>query len=316
MSLYFVFLIPEHSLVETVLDKRLTYELAARYRIPVPKTFIIENANHLEELLPQIPFPCILKPAFGIIFRGKTHLKAIAADNPDDLRKKYLHYSQYSMLMVQELIPGEDHCIVSVKTFYDQEMNLIGMYCNQKLHQFPADLGSACYAVTSNDKEAIEMATSFLQQIHCRGIAGMEFKRDPRDGKLKFMEINARIPLTGALTLNCGVDLAYLYYLSMTGQQPKPVTSQKDGVTWVYLVRMLLTFQVKHKQGKMTYRELARIIFSKKTEAMFTWRDPMPFVRSFISHLKNDWNQKRMSKSSKESVSDAENRNGVCGPPG
>ena len=43
LSQYYHFLLPEHSLVEAVLDKRLTYELAVKSNIPCPKTFAIQD---------------------------------------------------------------------------------------------------------------------------------------------------------------------------------------------------------------------------------------------------------------------------------
>lgn len=54
-----------------------------------------------------------------------------------------------------------------------------------------------------------------------------EFKKDPRDGVYKFIEINPRFWLTHSLTGAAGIDFVYLYYLSMTEQQPIPHLVQK-----------------------------------------------------------------------------------------
>ena len=59
---YYRFLLPLHSLVESVLDKTLTYELALKHNIPCPKTIVIHDDNHFEHILYEVTFPCILKP--------------------------------------------------------------------------------------------------------------------------------------------------------------------------------------------------------------------------------------------------------------
>ena len=67
----------------------------------------------------------------------------------------------------------------------------------------------------------------------------------------------------------CGVNLAYLYYLSLTGQNPSPVTSQKEGVKWVYLVRDFISFRQKQRNGEMTFSEWIQESIRKKSGGSF-----------------------------------------------
>ena len=67
---------------------------------------------------------------------------------------------------------------------------------NQKIHQFPPDFGSSAMVLSIRDEEVIQKAVSFLSEIQFKGLAITEFKRDQRDGELKFIEINSRIGLT------------------------------------------------------------------------------------------------------------------------
>ncbi|MEH7076917.1 carboxylate--amine ligase [Neobacillus drentensis] len=296
LSHYFRFLLPKHTLVEAVLDKRLTYELAVKSKVPCPKTFEINSEEQFEEINNQITFPCILKPVHSSHFRTnidhRLYKKAIVVEQPSQLREEYLFYRPFGELMIQEVIPGNEDCIYSVKTFFDKQMNLIGLWMNQKLHQFPPHFGSSALALSTRDEEVIKLATNFLKDIEFKGLAIAEFKRDPRDGQLKFIEINPRIGLTQALSTACGVNLAYLYYLSLTDQNPAPVTVQKEGVKWVYLVRDFLSFRQKQKTGEMSFIQWLKSLSGKKVEALFAWNDPLPFVRSFVSHLRNLWGRK------------------------
>ncbi|MBM7652294.1 carboxylate--amine ligase [Neobacillus cucumis] len=293
LSQNYRFLLPEHEIVEAVLDKRLTYELAKKWNIPCPKTFAIKDEHELEPIIEEITFPCILKPVYSSLFRKeidhRLYKKAIVIEQPSQLREEYLFYRPFGELMIQELIPGEENQIFSVKTLFDEHMNLIGLWMNQKLHQFPPHFGSTALAISTRDEELLQTAVPFIRNIQFKGLAIAEFKKDPRDGKYKFIEINPRIGLTQALSIACGVDLAYLYYLSLTGQNPEPVTSQKEGVKWVYFVRDFLSFRQKWKNGETTFSEWWKSLSGKKVEALFAWDDPFPFMRSFISHLKNLW---------------------------
>ena len=284
---------PEHAVVESVLDKRKTYELAVKHHVPCPKVFTIEDEQQIDQIIKEVTFPCILKPVYSSDFRKqighKLYKKAIRVEEASELREKYLFYRTFGELMIQEIIQGDETCIYSVKTFFDEKMNLIGIYMNQKIHQFPPDFGSSAMVISKRDEEVIQQAVSFLTQLEFKGLAITEFKRDERDGKLKFIEINSRIGLTQRLSIACGVDLVYLYYLSLTGQNPTPITTQEEGVKWVYLVRDFISFLQKRRKGKMGFREWIKGLSGKKVEALFTWDDPLPFMRSFISHLRNLW---------------------------
>lgn len=293
---YYRFLLPEPSIVEAVLDKRLTYDLAVRHHVPCPKVIVIHDEKQLADIIQEITFPCILKPVYSANFRKRIgprlYKKVIQVEKASQLRETYRFYRQFGELMVQELIPGDESNIYSVKTFFDDQMQLTGMYMNQKIHQFPPHFGSSAMVLSKRDEEVIQKATSFLTKLQFKGLAITEFKRDPRDGELKFIEINSRIGLTQRLSTACGVDLAYLYYLSLTNQHPQPVIDQKEGVKWIYFVRDFISFLEKRRKKQMTTSQWIKGLSGKKVEALFSWDDPFPFIRSFISHVQNLWKRR------------------------
>lgn len=290
---YYRFLLPLHSLVESVLDKTRTYDLALTHNIPCPKTVAILDDNNLQQIIHEVIFPCILKPVYSSNFRGKVdhkiYKKAIRVEDEADLREAYHLYRPFGELMIQEVIPGEESCIYSVKTLFDDDMNLIGLWMNQKIHQFPPDFGSSAMVISKRDEEVIEQALAFLSKIKMNGLAITEFKKDQRDGKLKFIEINPRIGLTQRLSTAVGVNLAHLYYLLLTDQKPIPVITQTEGIKWIYFVRDYISFVQKRRIGKMKFGQWLKDLSGKKVEALFAWNDPLPFIRSFISHIRNLW---------------------------
>jgi D-aspartate ligase len=292
LSAYYVFLLPEHELVEAVLDKYTMYELAIKHNIPCPNTYIIKEQSQFEEALQHIDFPCILKPTLGHEFRKKINKKAIVLYNERELREGYEAYRQHGTLILQEIIPGDNQCFYKVATIYDDNMNLLALFSLQKNHQFPAEFGTGAHIVSKTLPDLIDMTLPFFEELKLKGIGMVEWKKDPRDGIHKFIEINPRFWLTHSLTGASGVDFAYLYYLYVTNQQPTPQLEQIDDVKWIYLVRYYLTFRSKKKQGEMTWKDFFAGLRGKKEFALFAWDDFMPFIRSTWSHLKNAWKRK------------------------
>lgn len=296
LSNFYTFLMPEHSLIEAVLDKRLTYELALKHNIPCPKTFVIHQEDEIDALCHELTFPCILKPVFSADYRKRLNKKAIIIDKAETLRQEYQYYRQFGELIIQELIPGSEDHLYGVGTFFDEEMKLIGMFTSQKLHQFPPYFGSASLMLSKREEVSTELGVSFLKALEFKGFGKIEFKKDPRDGVMKFLEINARTWYSHSLAKICGVDICYLYYLSLTGQDPQPVTGQREGIKWVFLIRDFLSFRQKQKKGEMTFFEWIKSLSGKKEYALFAWDDPMPFFRNAVFHLYHAWKSSRDSK--------------------
>ncbi|QCR30398.1 carbamoyl-phosphate synthase [Priestia megaterium] len=293
LSKYFLFLLPDHSLIEEVLDKEKAYELALKHNIACPKTYIVENEDHFEEAIANLDFPCILKPVLGHEFRKNINKKAILINDLDQLKADYQTYREYGKLLIQEIIPGDDNCFYKVATFYDDNMKLMALFSLQKNHQFPAEFGTGAHIISKRVPELFDICLPFFEKIGLKGIGMAEFKKDPRDGVYKFIEINPRFWLTHSLTEPSGINFVYMYYLYLTKQNPEPIFYQIDGVKWIYLVRYYLTFLQKRKRKEMSFIDFYKGFQGKKEFALFAWNDPMPFIRSTCSHLVNAWKQQR-----------------------
>ncbi|MEI5909329.1 carbamoyl-phosphate synthase [Bacillus spongiae] len=290
---YFLFIFPEHSLVEDLLDKKKTYDIAKEHNVPTAKTFFVENEDQLEATIDELEFPCILKPVAGHEFRKHLNTKAILIENATQLREEFPLYQNVGEIVIQEIIPGDNQTFYKLATFFDDEMNLIALFTLQKNHQFPIQFGTGAHIVSKRIPELVNLGVPLLETLQLKGIGMIEYKKDPRDGEYKLIEINPRFWLTHSLTGAAGVDFVYLYYQYLTGQQPSAQLEQIDGVQWIYLVRYFLTFLEKRKRGLMKIKDFTSGFKGKNVYALFSWRDPMPFIRSSLSHLRNAWNRKK-----------------------
>src|SRR5699024_12411847 len=68
---YYRFLLPETSVDEAVLDKRLTYDLAVRHHVTCPKVIVNHDEKQLADIIQEITIQCILKPFYYSNFRNR-----------------------------------------------------------------------------------------------------------------------------------------------------------------------------------------------------------------------------------------------------
>jgi hypothetical protein len=94
-------------------------------------------------------------------------------------------------------------------------------------------------------------------------VSQVEFKRDPRDGRFKLMEVNPRLWLWHGLAAALGVDFARITYLDLLGRRSAPVTTEgKDG-------RWAITLLAGESPA------VPRLPY---VEAVFSFDDPKPGV--------------------------------------
>jgi predicted ATP-grasp superfamily ATP-dependent carboligase len=86
------------------------------------------------------------------------------------------------------------------------------------------------------DTEVLDLAVKLFQSVDYRGIGCAEFKRDPRDGKPKLIEINTRAVRTSMLAIGAGVDFPWIAYQDCVKPNTvSPVLQSKVPVRWIHL---------------------------------------------------------------------------------
>jgi len=95
------------------------------------------------------------------------------------------------------------------------------------------DFGRASTFVESVEAPDVEaVARRVLAAIGLDGIVEVEFKRDARDGRLRLLDINARVWGWHTLGRAAGVDFPYLLWRMASGQDV-PRLRGRPGVRWV-----------------------------------------------------------------------------------
>jgi D-aspartate ligase len=272
---------PCWDIVKYAYNKKLTYQIAEKRGIPIPKTFYPENIDEVHEISHDIDFPVIIKPAIADRFYKKTKIKVFKANTKDELIQTYIKAASIidpSEIMIQEIIPGNPDNLYSFCSFF-RNGKVMGICTGRRSRQRPMDFGNASTFVESvYIPELIELGTSLLNAMNYYGLSEVEFKYDTRDDKFKLLEINARTWLWHSLAIGSGVDFPYLLYKDMIGEEIKPERSFKENVKFVHIYTDLGVAIKEVMNGNMTLKDYVSSLKGEKEFAVFSFKDPLPFI--------------------------------------
>ena len=225
---------------DRVFGKAPFYAACREFGLDAP-AYLEAPVGELAGLRDRIVFPCLIKPSEihavkgymagrkVLIARTVEAFDAIVADLP----------VTPMVWVVQEIVPGPESNITLWCAWLDRDGRPRQAFTARKLRQFPPGFGSASLVASAADEETRELSERLLTGIGFRGIAAAEFKRDPRDGRLKAIEVNARPSLWFAASTAAGRTVALAAYRDLAGETPPPETPQRNGVRWRYILKDL-----------------------------------------------------------------------------
>ena len=279
----FRFQIPGEEVVEAACNKRLLYRLAREMDMPVPAAFCpadMPDRNRLKEA--GISFPCIIKPSRSHVWnRRGINSKLLIASNEEELSSMYRRATiGDESVLIQEIIPGGDDSLFGCLTYFTNESKPLALFSRQKLRQFPLRYGNGSYMVSRHNPTVIDQSSRFLEAIEYKGLAGLEYKWDGRDGKYKLLDLNPRAVSNQQLAVDCGADIPYLNYLDLAGERPAPLITFREGVRYAHLAWDAQSFLGYRREGRLTLSSWIRSLAGVRSFALLDWRDPLPFLKN------------------------------------
>lgn len=275
------FLITEANdeVLDAMLDKAKTHELAKRAGIPAPEVWIINTRDDLRRVMEHVTYPCGLKPRVSHEFKKFSDKKLLVANTAHELKLAFEKVEPFKVeMMVTELIPGGDRGYCSYYSYLDENGEPLFHFTKRKPRQYPNGFGIGTFHVTDWNPEVAELGLRFFQRIGLRGLACVEFKRDPRDGKLKLIECNHRFTEPNELLTRAGLDLATLVYNRLTKRPLPKLDSYRKGICLAKPWEDILAFRQLHKRGELSWSEWLLSRAAPTSFLYFKWWDPMPWV--------------------------------------
>jgi D-aspartate ligase len=276
LSKFFRVPTPGWDTVQWAWDKRNTYRLAKELAIPIPETWFPVSLEDLDQI--TTPFPLALKPAIKEHFFYATKVKAWRANNKAELQEQFSRACALAgprEILIQELIPG-DGCHQFGYCAYFKDGEAVGSMVTRRRRQHPYEFGRASTFVETVDMPELEtLSVKFLRKINYYGLVEMEYKRDPRNGQLKLLDVNARTWGYHTLGALAGVDFPYLLYSDQIGKEVSPCRG-KSGITWIRLLTDFPTGIADVSSGRLKFKEYFQSLRNFHTEAVFSREDPIP----------------------------------------
>ncbi len=281
---YYHFTFPPAKMVDAILDKRKFAELARELDLPVPWSLSPGSMEELESLLPEVTYPCIIKPAHKddwwtpkfarLLGAYKKAIECHSREELLDVFPKVLQVSPNPLL--QELVEGDDSQLYSINMYFDRDSNLKGYYTAHKYRTYPIHAGQGCFVETVRDEEILRVSMETAEKLHMVGLCNMQYKRD-KNGLLKIMELHIRNSVWSYLGKASGMNLYYYAYLDQQGYPYPYPNDYETGVKFLDLKRDTKALFAYRKTGEWTLWQGIRTWRGKKIFHIFHPRDPLPF---------------------------------------
>ena len=274
---YVAFVTPLYDNFINGYDKNKLMHICRICNVPHPQTIDLQNG--VGTPIVGILFPALIKPNITTGGRGMT-----LVHDATELRQKLPAIEQqYGSCHLQEFIqPGGKQ--IKVQLFVNETSKLLYSSVLYKQRYYPENGGSSSCNETIINKEVVTICYEVLKKIGWKGFADFDLIEDPKDGVLKIMEINPRVPACVKSAIKSGVDYARIYVDYALGN-PMHEYISLPGYKLRHIGFELLWFM--HSKNRFKSKPSWFKFFSRNMYYQdFSWNDPLPFFYGTIANIK------------------------------
>jgi protein-tyrosine-phosphatase/predicted ATP-grasp superfamily ATP-dependent carboligase len=284
---------PSPHVVQRVLDKPVTLEIAARCGVPVPMSFTVRNASELEATLPRMRFPVIAKP--GDKSRSTAHsFKTRTFASASDIRAAFAADPDFGEGLLFQTYHGGDGVGIEILIASGA---VVACFQHRRLSENPPSGGVAVVAVSEPvDPVLLDHSTRLLRALEWEGVAMVEFRHDRATGEAALMEVNGRFWGSLPLAVAAGVDFPYYAWQLSQGITPTVPDSCRHGLRVRWTAGSLMRFAYVFAQGedrlplRAGVRRLLADFRPGTRSAMWSWSDPAPAVQE-VTNVLGEWSR-------------------------
>jgi D-aspartate ligase len=278
LSTYFRLTTQPWDVIQWADDKNLTYQLAERVGLDVPKRYLPTSLDEVRQL--DCRFPVILKPASHKNSNPFTLAKAWIAEDRATLVARYKQAADavdQTEIVLQEMIPGVGTAQFSYAAVWHKGQPLAALVATRS-RQYPINVGyTSTFVEVVENSIVTEAATRFLSELNYSGAVEIEFKFDARDGAYKILDVNPRLWAWIGIGDTAGINFAYILYRSTLGEMvPRPVA--RVDAAWMHLTRDFVAAFQELLVGRLTTNRYLSSYRKKVTFATFAIDDPLPMI--------------------------------------
>lgn len=283
---------PDYATFTNAADKLKLMQYCMDNNLPCPKTFPLneQNINKTDELL---KYPVIVKPT-----RGVGAVGVIRFDNSLELFRKYSSLKKsYGPLIIQEYIPQKGGMQYQAEAFVDEKGKMKVCMVILKPRYFPVKGGTSTANVTISFPEIEETTRLLLEGLKWRGAADVDFILDPRDQRVKILEINPRVTAGIKIGFAAGIDFADLHLKLALGQEVPKIEHYKLGVYCRNFFLEILWYIYSDRNMKRNTNPPYFKFFGKDViDQLFSFDDPLTGLGFFLHMIRKYFNIKNFKE--------------------
>ncbi len=195
-------------------------DFGKKYKIQVPKSFMINSLAELRELELELAYPMVVKGRYYDAYIANTFEQASA--------HFYKLIAKWGYpIIVQQFVSGTE---VNVTALGDGNGRCIGAVPMRKL--YITDKGKGWAGVALADEKLIEISQKVIEKSKWRGGCELEFIKDNK-GEYYLIEMNPRFPAWVYLAVACGQNHPEALVKMCLGQEVEPFDECKSGTMFV-----------------------------------------------------------------------------------
>lgn len=270
------------AVIAELMDKARFQSYAEAHGLPVPRARTLRTRADAEAAAADLTFPVVLKPGIkSPTWQQHTNAKVFeVADAAELLRRYDACRSWADELVVQEWVVGGEEQLYSCNAYFAADGRPLATFVARKLRQWPIDTGTSCLGEEVRNDEVLAETIRLFGDAGFHGLAYLEMKRDARSGRHYVIEPNVGRP-TGrsAIAEAGGVELLLTAYSDALGLPLPARRRQRYGnARWIYLRHDLQAALGQWRAGRLGPRDWLRSMRGRKVDAVWSSRDPVPFL--------------------------------------
>ena len=291
---------PSRDVIDQVSHKDRFAELCREHGLDAPASETVRLAGTDAIAACELPFPVVAKPAFspeyaGYMSRGFKKVYFIERQAQLDELWRDLRAAGFAgTFIVQELIGGDDTYMDSVTLYIDSNgrPTLFGGANVLLEDHAPSMLGNPVAMITTSMPEVWQRCAEMLCAVGYRGYANFDVKRDPKTGRMLFLEVNPRIGRNSYYVCAAGVNPMRACVEDLVrGRALEPMRAENE-ILYTLVPLRLLRHYVRDEQLRARMERLVR------ERKVF---DPQRYdkdrsIRRVADVLLTEWNQVRKFK--------------------
>lgn len=223
-------------------DKNHFNAVCAEAGVQTPGTVVLDFAEGRPSTdAVTFAYPIIVKPADSALHNalsmpGKKKLYEVASATELDALVDRLAAAGYSgEMLAQDLIPGDDILSVTVYRAKTGEITLARTSKVLLQDPRPAFLGIPDVQVVQNMPDVVDASRRILETAGYYGFANLDAIRDPRDGSVKFFEVNPRYGRNCFYATASGANVAEQLVTDLVEGRPMAAPALEDELVYTVL---------------------------------------------------------------------------------